>query len=61
MIKQLLLFSHFEMTKLFKLFTVKLYYYDGALEESADDFLDFFRRHKEDLDDGDRLNLNDVY
>ena len=46
MIKQLLLFSHFEMIKSFKIFIVKLYYYDGALEESADDFLEFFRRQQ---------------
>jgi len=43
MVKYLLIFSHFHMVKVFKLFLVKLYYYDGALEESVDDCLDKFK------------------
>jgi hypothetical protein len=43
MIKHLLLFSHFEMIKIYKVFTVKLFYYDGALEDSIEDCLDQIR------------------
>lgn len=42
------------MIKSFKLFSVKLYYYDGALEESLDDGLEYFRKHKENLKNEDQ-------
>jgi hypothetical protein len=49
MVKFLLLFSHFELIKLYKIFSVRIFYYDGAMEESIDDCLHYLQdKHKFD-------------
>lgn len=44
MINFVLFYGHFEIVKVSKFLLIRLFYYDGLLEELIDDCLDFFGR-----------------
>lgn len=48
MIQFVLFYGHFEIIKVSKILLIKLFYYDGLLEELIDDCLDFFGQESRD-------------